>query len=942
MRELLLVRKLEEENAKKNKLENTSHKNSNTSIKGHHDTTDYSANNTTKNITDTNQTFDREDQENIKSNDIDHNVQTITPGDKIISTLQLDTSEVNQIFEQIGSKHTSSTSDNYSNESIIEMSINEKTNDQNLQPVIENSPVNSNHDEQDIKDQKLQEEKKHHEAKSLALQTKRESLKEFFLQKLPYTHIDTFTDNQIELDSNFIDYNKSVSLTTNIKGELKEAINENLSQESSEIIKPNIVKDSTSTDRQLTSPTTNLELSPDEKRQNGFANQSNQRKESKLHKNQSIKKYSDGTVDIVIMVPEKVKFLETKNVEGNIIDITLNGGSKMESNVEINSIHSKRSKNKTSVDTDSDCSVDLDALIAEGSDLESGEIQLNDDGLDDGDDEFWKIDPAEHLTPSTSPLRRPSPDPHGTPTLSPLVNVTGPIAEDDENLSDTPLEVDGQEADDIMNFSNSNGFEMDSKGAEYDDEINEIDMSLDTQITPILKPISPSPAPSPAPTLSGGKPGIPSGLPKTAFSAHFGPSPLSPTSSRASSVGDPDECETTSNGSYTSVRSAGSAKSGASGIRRPSTVTGLRSPSRIGSHSRIATPGRVDSHSSIPTSHRPRSLSAVSDSSTEESTTSSVGATSPSRIASPTRGFHMSMYNMTQSMSGSVRPRSMSRVSNSSADDVLVRSSASHIVSPGSRPLSRAGSVTPKSSNNGPQNRIRSSMPPSNVNATNSKYGTLNSGTARPSSRASIAKASPTSTTSIRPLSRLGGLSESPNTSLKKPRPQSIAVGNNSPNNTSVISRSNSIPTTTAYSNTNSGIQCLSSVLKAPSSFAHYGGRSTDSLSSHDEYSSPIFSPPESPTASETDSLTSLASSVSCGSSPGRGTSPIPPYNSMLATPTTRLSKHGTRMSMVAAPSGISKLPSSRMPPSKLATASGHAIAGVTGLKSPVSRIKKT
>ena len=61
-----------------------------------------------------------------------------------------------------------------------------------------------------------------------------------------------------------------------------------------------------------------------------------------------------------------------------------------------NSIHLKRSKNKTSfADTDSDGSVDLDALIAGGSDLESGEIQLNDDGLDDGDDDFWKVDPAE-------------------------------------------------------------------------------------------------------------------------------------------------------------------------------------------------------------------------------------------------------------------------------------------------------------------------------------------------------------------------------------------------------------------------------------------------------------------------------------------------------------------------------------------------------------------
>jgi hypothetical protein len=54
------------------------------------------------------------------------------------------------------------------------------------------------------------------------------------------------------------------------------------------------------------------------------------------------------------------------------------------------------SENKiSSADTDSDCSVDLDALIAGGSDLESGEIHLNDDGLDDGDDDFWRIDPAE-------------------------------------------------------------------------------------------------------------------------------------------------------------------------------------------------------------------------------------------------------------------------------------------------------------------------------------------------------------------------------------------------------------------------------------------------------------------------------------------------------------------------------------------------------------------
>jgi hypothetical protein len=465
-----------------------------------------------------------------------------------------------------------------------------------------------------------------------------------------------------------------------------------------------------------------------------------------------------------------------------------------------------------------------------------------------------------------------------------------------------------------------------------DDEINEIDMSLDTQITPILKPVSPSPAPSPHPTLSGEKSGIPAGLSKTAFSAHFG-SPLSPTSSRASSVGDPDEFETMSNGS---VRSASSAKSGASGMRRPSTITGLRSPSRISSHvspSRIAAPGRADSHSSTPTPQRSRSLSVVSDSSTEESTTSSVGATSPSRIASPTRGLHMSMYNM-QSISGSTRQR---RVSNSSTDDTLTRSSVSHIASPRARPLSRAGSNTgtPKSSNisTGSQSRIRSSVPPSNVNSTKSKYGMsqLHAPTStelekRSSSRASIAKPSSTSTP-VRSLSRLGNLSEPSKTSLKKPRPQSIAVGNTS---TAKMTQSNNTQNTMVNSNNsnmNSGIRSPSSILRA----SHHGGRqSTDSLSSHDEYT--IFTPPESPTnASETDSLTSLTSSVSYGSSPGRGTSPIPSHNTSIPT---RLSKPSTRTSITGV-SSVNKSPASRIIPSKLATPGSQ----VPGLRKP--RVKE-
>jgi len=53
------------------------------------------------------------------------------------------------------------------------------------------------------------------------------------------------------------------------------------------------------------------------------------------------------------------------------------------------------------------------------------------------------------MTPSTSPL--PS-DLHSTPMSISM------IAEEDENLSDTPLEVDVQEVDDII--SNANGFDV--------------------------------------------------------------------------------------------------------------------------------------------------------------------------------------------------------------------------------------------------------------------------------------------------------------------------------------------------------------------------------------------------------------------------------------------------------------------------------------------------
>ncbi|CAG8503909.1 1890_t:CDS:2, partial [Scutellospora calospora] len=608
--------------------------------------------------------------------------------------------------------------------------------------------------------------------------------------------------------------------------------------------------------------------------------------------------------DIIIMAPTKEittvdKFEETPTVVINSV------GS--DENITITRIKCSKDKTSSSADSDTDGSVDLDALIAEGSDLESSAIHLNDDGLDDGDDNFWKIDPAElerHLSPSTTPLRRPSPDPQSIPSLVSLAMSTRPvsmIAEEEEELSDTPLEVDGQEADDILNtFSNSNGFHI-------DDEEHQIDMSLDTQITPILKPISPSPAPSPSPTLSGGKSGIPTGLPKTAFSPHFGPSPLSPTSSRASSVADPDEYETMSNGSYTSVRSAGSAKSATSGIRRPSNTSGLRAPSRAGSHvsspSRMVLPSRVDSHTSIPPPGRQRSLSIVSNSSTEESTTSSVGAASPSRIASPTRGVRI--YNpMSQTITGGgTRPRSVSRISNSSAE-----SSATNASTTGVRSLSRAGSNigTPKISNigSGIPNRVRNSNAEKNgstarpVSQLQSPSPSSSNGLSRTPSRAGLAK-SPGPATSVRSLSRLGGnTAETPKqNTIKKIRHQSHIV-NGQPSNDSY---------STFSPNAASGIRSPSGL--RGSTITRIGSRqSSDSLSSPDDYV--IFTPPESPTnASETDSLTSLTSSVSYGSSPGRGTSPIPTYNSasMITSPTRISSKSSNRTSMIKPP-GVSKL----------------------------------
>ncbi|CAG8724546.1 3334_t:CDS:2, partial [Cetraspora pellucida] len=675
MRELLLVRKLEEENAKKNKQnelpsptspENTSNIdscsekpiNKQVTQEVHQDTHNNTLNNSDINLLSGECTQNNPDivnvqnqsSANILNTDIQQQIP-ILPDDNNSIPIPLENSTSNDVTSSDKSIHS------------VEL--------------VENIPD-------------LSEEKKHD-----VLQTKRESLKVFFLQKQPYIHKDSYNNNPA-LDPDLMDLigTESQSLLSPISSkQIKEGII-NLSDPE------NLPLDSSN--HQTDQIDSNLNF--DEKRQKAAADRDLQRRElknlKKQRKRQSTEQNPDD--DIVIMVPTK-KTTTNDNPE-ETPTVVVNSESSDEKTT-ITRI--KRPKDKTSfADSDTDGSVDLDALIAEGSDLDSNAIQLNDDGLDDGDDSFWKIDPAElekHLSPSTTPLRRPSPDPQITPTLAISNRPVSMIAEEDENLSDTPLEIDGQEADDIFN---PGGYDMESKN---DDEEDQFDMSLDTQITPILKPISPSPVPSPYPTLSGGKSGIPTGLPKTAFSPHFGPSPLSPTSSRASSVADPDEYETMSNGSYTSVRSAGSAKSGTSGIRRPSNTSGLRAPSRAGSHatspSRMALPNRVDSHTSIPSPGRQRSMSVMSNSSTEESTTSSVDAVSPSRIASPTRGVRIYSPMSQTITSGGTRPRSISRISNSSAE-----SSATNASTSGIRSLNKAGSniASPKISNvnSGIPNRV--------------------------------------------------------------------------------------------------------------------------------------------------------------------------------------------------------------------------------------------
>ncbi|CAJ0765561.1 24052_t:CDS:2 [Entrophospora sp. SA101] len=255
-----------------------------------------------------------------------------------------------------------------------------------------------------------------------------------------------------------------------------------------------------------------MKLTPDEKRQRAAADRSKQRMELKnLMKQRKLKNNNNDDDEIIILTPTK------------------NQNDSQQPTITINSKDDKKKyKDGLISDIESDCSIDLDELIAQTSDLDAG------GGVNLGDDL------ARHLTPSTTPLRGPSPN----------FNTARPvsiIAEEEESLSDTPLEIDNQEADDLWKTSNN--------------EDNIFDIYC-------------------------GKSGIPAGMSKSAFFGHFGISPLtplSPTSSQASSTADPDELfETMSNGSTRSAASTSSRGTiTGSGTRKPSNTLGIRAPSRI-------------------------------------------------------------------------------------------------------------------------------------------------------------------------------------------------------------------------------------------------------------------------------------------------------------------------------------------------------------------------
>ncbi|CAJ0627644.1 13433_t:CDS:10 [Entrophospora sp. SA101] len=522
------------------------------------------------------------------------------------------------------------------------------------------------------------------------LRTKRESLKEFFLHKQPYNI--NKDKSKGEHETLKLNNNNIKIFTSTVQTEIKEEIVNGISADESGVSSIEAI-----TTTKIVISDSSKELSPDEKRQRAAATRSKQSMELKnLMKQKKREQNLDNNDETIMFVPK------------NLID-SLNE-------------QKKKSVNTTAADVESDGSVDLDDLIGQISDLESGTVLRN-------------LTPS--TTPLATPLRGPSPNSQISSSTYNLTRPTSTIAEEDENLSDTPLEVDKQEADDLWKTSNTNKeFDMESK------EEDELDLLLDTEIMPILKPSSPSLVPTPNSSLSGGKMGIPSGLSKSAFySLSYVRSPLSPNSSQASSVVDPEEFETLSNGSHTSTSSRSIS---ASGIRRPSNTTGIRSPTRNDrSPSKIARSGALSPR-------YPRSLSRASNSSAEESTTSSIGgAISPTRIASPTRGYHLSMYNTPTSF----RQRSISGVSSSSADEILSRPQTSP---PTYRSLSRIGGNiggNKSSTSTDSPKQIRSSLPPPS-SSTKNNAKTSKTGPKRPTSQP--ASSNITSSGLLSPSSRAG------------------------------------------------------------------------------------------------------------------------------------------------------------------------------------------
>ncbi|CAG8556376.1 5936_t:CDS:2 [Paraglomus occultum] len=589
MRELILVRKLEEENAKRKQTGDTI---KDTSVSGSLSSERHSNEPTKEDL------YSHKDITNSSSPTTDANNQNPPSSNE---SQEIPAPEIENFVNN--KEHLSDT--------LSQLEENVYTENTNLD---ENQIVNSMENTHTALDSSInnfpeisEEERRQQEESALELKTRRESLKEFFRQQQPYVR-DTTDTIPISTGTVSLDADKAIGSqeTTGKLPQLKEENTINgASDEAESVAKLPTAEDepkTTSMENKNLSVPPLVELSPDEKRQKAAASRAMQKKnlremmkQKRRQVNAEQKEESDGNV--IIITPDTKSNTETDPQATG--DVQANAGV---------------------TDPDSDGSVDLDALIAQGSDLDSSNINLEIDGVNDDDDDFWKVDSSElekRLTPSTSPLRQLSPDPRNLPSMAEVI-------EEEEDLSDTILAVDDQEVDDLWGSSaNTHNYELESK------EEDEFDRSLDTQITP-------------------------------------------------------------SNGSHTSVRSNSSSKSGASSIRRPSTTMGIRAPSRISSHGAIS-PSRIGSpnYSGIATPSRSRSMSIVSNSSAEESTTSSAGgAHSPIRIASPTRGLRTHQ-GITSGIPTGARPRSRSKVSTSSTDEGLTRSSTqirttktSNIISP--------------------------------------------------------------------------------------------------------------------------------------------------------------------------------------------------------------------------------------------------------------------